>query len=123
MTTIVREEIDPGRTRRVFGLTLGGAGVAALITGVGFGVVARSSWNSAFAEGLCDRETNLCTQAGQDRTDTARDRALVANIVGGAGIALIATGAVLYVTAPKRAEVSVTPNARGGASVWLGGVW
>jgi hypothetical protein len=120
--TIVREDIDPGRNRRMFGLTLGGAGAVAIITSVGFGFAARDSWNSAFDEDLCDRSTLECTPEGQDLARTARTRALVANIVGGAGIAMAAAGAVLYLTAPDRADVAVTPTS-GGASVSLGGRW
>jgi hypothetical protein len=118
--TIVREEIDPGKTRRLFGLTLGGAGAVALITSVGFGFAARDSWTTAFDEGLCDRTTKECNPEGQDLTRTARTRALIANVVGGAGIAMLAAGAVLYFTAPSRADVAVAPTA-GGATVSLGG--
>ncbi len=120
MTTIVREDIDPGRPRRLFGLTLGGAGLAASVTAIGFGFAARDSWNSAFDDGLCDRATRECTPDGQELTRTARTRALVANIVGGAGIAMLASGAILYFTAPKRAEVAMSPTS-GGASVMVGG--
>jgi len=123
VTTIVREELDPGRGRRVFGLTLGGAGIAALVTGVGFGVAARASWTSAFEPGQCDRATRLCTVSGQDRTETARGRALVANVVGGAGLALIAAGSILYLTAPHRLEVGVAPTTGGGAGVSIGGAF
>jgi hypothetical protein len=122
ITTIIREESDPGKTRRLFGLTMGGAGVVALVTGVSFGFAARDSWQTAFDDGLCDRTTLECTPEGQDLTRTARTRALVANIVGGAGLAMIAGGAVLYLTAPSRADVSVTPT-NGGATVSYGGRW
>jgi hypothetical protein len=122
VTTIIREDVDPGRGTRVFGLTLGGAGLAAVITGVGIGFAARASWNSAFSDGLCDRGTYLCTPAGQDLADTARTRALIANIVGGAGVALIAAGTVLYFTAPHHTDLGVTPTP-GGAAVHVGGRW
>jgi hypothetical protein len=122
ITTIIREESDPGKTRRLFGLTMGGAGVVALITGVSFGFAARDSWQTAFDDGLCDRMTLECTPEGQDLTRTARTRALVANIVGGTGVAMIAGGVILYLTAPTRADVSITP-ANGGATVSYGGRW
>ncbi|HUS33288.1 MAG TPA: PEGA domain-containing protein [Kofleriaceae bacterium] len=122
ITTIIREESDPGKTRRLFALTLGGAGAVALVTGVSFGFAARDSWQSAFDDGLCNRTTLECTPEGQDLTRTARTRALVANIVGGAGIAMLAGGAILYLTAPTRADVSVTPT-NGGAAVSFGGHW
>jgi hypothetical protein len=121
-TTIIREERDPGHDRRLFGLTLGGAGIAALATGIGFGFAARSSWHSAFDSGECHHDTNLCSRAGQDLVDSAHTRATVANVVGGLGLALIGGGAALYFTAPHRREVGVAPTA-GGAAVTIGGAW
>lgn len=122
VTTIVREDIDPGKGRRIFALTVGGAGAVALITGVSFGIAARDSWSSAFDEGLCEKATLECTQEGQDLTREARTRALVANVVGGAGIALLAAGTILYLTAPTRADIAVQPT-QGGATVSWGGRW
>jgi hypothetical protein len=118
VTTIIREQSDPGETRRLFGLTLGGAGVAALATGIGFGFAARSSWNSAFSSGDC--HGNLCNLAGQDQVDSAHTRATVANVVGGLGLALIAGGAALYLTAPHRVDIAPTA---GGAAVTFGGAF
>jgi hypothetical protein len=118
----VTREIDPGRNRRVLGLALGGGGIAVVATGLGFGIGARSAWNGAFEDGLCDRETLRCTPEGQIRTDTARDRALVADIVTGIGVATVAAGAILYFTAPRPTTITVHPTAEGGV-VTLGGSW
>ena len=121
--TIHVDDYDPGRNRRIVGIVLGGTGIAALATGLGFGIAARSSWNSAFDDGLCDDQTKLCNKEGQERTTDARRNALVADVVTGFGVAMIATGAVLYFTAPKKKErVNVTPVA-GGATVSIGGAW
>jgi tetratricopeptide (TPR) repeat protein len=106
-----------GRTRRIVGLGAGGAGVAALAAGLGFGWSARSTWNDAFSSGLCDSDALTCSPAGQVQTDRARSRALVSNILVAAGVALAATGVVLYVTAPGRAEkagIAVVPVAGPG---------
>ena len=96
--------------------------IVALITGVSFGFAARESWKTAFDDGLCNRSSLECTPEGQDLTRTARTRALVANIVGGAGIAMLAGGAILYFTAPARMDVAVTPT-QGGGAVTIGGAW
>jgi tetratricopeptide (TPR) repeat protein len=120
--TIIREQEDPGHNRRLIGLTLGAGGVAGVITGVAFGVAARDSWNNAFDDNLCNKATKECTAEGQDLAHTARTRALIANIVGGAGIAMLAGGVILYFTAPSRADVGVTPT-QGGAAVTFGGHW
>lgn len=119
----VQEDLDPGRNRRVLGLGLGGAGIATLATGLGFGLAARGSWQSAFDDGLCDEATLQCTAAGQERTSSARRNATVANVIGGAGAAMMIAGAVVYFTAPQRRTIAVTPNAEGGAAVSVGGVW
>jgi tetratricopeptide (TPR) repeat protein len=103
-----------GRTRRIVGLGAGGAGVAALAAGLGFGWSARSTWNDAFTGGLCDADALTCSPAGQVQTDRARSRALVSNILVAAGVALAATGGALYVTAPGPAEkagIAVVPVA------------
>jgi tetratricopeptide (TPR) repeat protein len=108
---------QPGRTRRIAGLGMGGAGVAALAAGLGFGWSARATWNDAFSSGLCDADALTCTAAGQTQTDRARSRALVSNILVGAGVALAAAGVALYVTAPGRTEragIAIIPMAGPG---------
>jgi hypothetical protein len=122
VTTIIQQQSDPGSSQRIFGLTLGGAGIAALVTGIGFGFAARASYNSAFDDGLCHKDSYQCSAIGQDRIDTAHTRALVANVTGGVGLALIAGGAALYFTAPKQTQVHVAPTV-GGAAVMIGGAW
>jgi hypothetical protein len=105
------------RTRTIVGLGVGGAGVAAVAVGLGFGWSARSTWDDAFSSGLCDRDTLTCSVEGQTQTDKARSRALVSNILVGAGVGLAAAGVVLYVTAPRRAEsggITVVPAAGPG---------
>jgi hypothetical protein len=108
---------QPGRTRRIAGLGAGGAGVAAVAAGLGFGWSARATWNDAFSGGLCDADALTCTAAGQTQTNRARSRALVSNVLVGAGVALAAAGVALYVTAPGRAEgagIAVVPMAGPG---------
>jgi hypothetical protein len=119
----VQEDLDPGRNRRVLGLGLGGAGIATLATGLGFGLAARGSWQSAFDDGLCDEDTRMCTAAGQERTSSARRNATVANVITGAGAAMMIAGAVVYFTAPHRRTIAVAPNGEGGAAMTIGGVW
>jgi hypothetical protein len=114
--------LDPGRNRRIVAIALGGTGIATIATGLGFGLSARSSWQSAFDDGLCDETTRLCTREGQERTSAARRNALVADVVTGVGVGLVVTGVILYVTAPKRGHVSLEP-VPGGVAVSLGGGW
>lgn len=122
-TIRVHEDLDPGRNRRVIGLGVGGAGLATLATGLGFGLAARGAYKSAFDDGLCNEDTLQCNQAGQERTSSARRNATVANVITGGGVAMLVAGAVVYFTAPQRRAVSIAPTAEGGAAMIIGGVW
>jgi tetratricopeptide (TPR) repeat protein len=110
-----------GRRRRTLGLGLGGGGIAFVAGGVGFALAARSAWDDAFESGECVRDMLVCTPAGQERTDAARTRALMADILVGTGIALAVTGAVLYLTAPDGGPVR--ERAAGGRSVAVPMLW
>ncbi len=92
---------DPGKTRRMTGLIVGGAGVVSAAVGLGFGLGARAKWNAAKEDGKCDLDTNVCTPEGQELADAARSRATISTIAVSAGAVLVVTGAVLYFTAPK----------------------
>lgn len=120
---VEQEALDPGRTRRILGLALGGAGIAATVGGVSVGLFASSTYDKAFDDGLCDRATLQCTADGQERTNTARRQALISNLVTVGGVAMVAGGVLLYMTAPSAGRLSITPGAEGGANVTLGGQW
>lgn len=94
------EPSDPGRTRRLVGLGVGAAGVVAVGVGLVLGYEARSHWNDPFDRGLCNPDTNVCNDEGQQLTDTARHQATASNIFVGGGLAVVAAGVVLYLTAP-----------------------
>jgi hypothetical protein len=108
-----RPEGAPAGARRSTGVgtIVGSTGVAAIAVGLGLGWSARSTWNSAFDDGLCNAATMQCTSAGQQRTDSARSRATLSTVVTGAGIAVAAAGAIMYLTAPRRREraLAITP--------------
>lgn len=108
-----RASAADGRKRRVLGLGLGGGGIALLAGSAGFALAARSAWDDAFDSGECARDMLVCTPAGQERADAARTRALVADIFAGAGVALVVTGAVLYLTAPSADDAPARERAAG----------
>lgn len=93
---------SPGRTRRLTGLAVAGGGALTMAVGFGFGLSAKSKWDRAIDNGLCDTSSNLCTPEGQKLSDTANQRATIATIAVSAGVAMAVTGAVLYFTAPRR---------------------
>ena len=101
-----------GSGRRTTGLIMTAVGVAALGAGVGVGFTAKSKWDSAFDDGLCNPDTLVCNAEGQTRTDTARQRALISNIAAGVGGAVAITGVIIWLTAPSKrsaSAVSVQP--------------
>ncbi len=119
---VEQELLDPGRTRRIIGLSLGGVGIATMVAGLGFGAVARATYDTAFDDDLCDRTTLACTPKGQERTDRARTQSLVSNLVTVGGAAMIAGGVLIYLSAPTPGRISITPGVeRGGAGVTVGG--
>jgi len=91
---------DTGGTQKTIGLVLGGAGVVGLGVGTYFGLRAKSKNNASFDH--CDPNNhNSCQQAGINLRNAARSSANIATglLIGGG--AFLATGIVLYLTAPS----------------------
>jgi len=97
--------------RKLAGLGLAGGGAVTLGVAVAFGVAAKLEWNGAHctSDGLCP---DLDAKA---KADSAARTANIATVLGVAGVALAATGVVLYVTGPKKKEARVVVNAGGVA--------
>jgi hypothetical protein len=113
----VKEDPSPaapqgGSTQKTLGWIGVGLGGATLVTGVVFGLVAKSKNDDAHADGHC---TDVdCDARGQTLVSEARDAALVSTILFAAGGALTAAGVVLVVTAPGGAKVAIGPAGFGG---------
>jgi hypothetical protein len=122
----VDTQAPPGRTRRVVGLGVAGAG--ALTMGIA-GIVtlgARSDYRKAL-DAHCQGATDMCNDEGLSITHGALHRANVATVFTLLGLGAVATGAVLYVTAPRAARATehayyLAPavGADGGALVFGG---
>lgn len=95
-------EDEPGwSTLRWTGVVVGTVGVAALGTGIGFGLSAMSK--ASTANDLCDG--NACSsQEGADAADAANTAANVSTIGFLAGGALLATGTALFLLGEDDAE-------------------
>lgn len=94
---------DPGRSRRLIGLGVSGAGVvAAGVAGIAT-LRARSDYDHAL-HGYCNDATDMCDPTGLSRTHSARHRANIATVVTVLGGAAVAGGLVLYFTAPDPAR-------------------
>jgi hypothetical protein len=100
---VVKHATSRGGGRKRLGMILGGGGLAIAVTGGVFGVLARGKWNDA--EAVCGPDHACATQADLDRSRTlAHDASGLGNLstalVAG-GAAVLATGVVLWLTAPS----------------------
>ena len=94
-----------GSAQRTTGLVLGGVGIVGLGLGTFFGLQASSKWSDA--KDACKDFPYDCSSAAKDKQADARSAATVSNIGFIAGGALLAAGAVLYFTAPKKQSVAL----------------
>jgi hypothetical protein len=129
-TPVVEVVTDRGRTRRLVGLGVSGAGVVALgIAGIAT-LRARSDYQHALA-GYCNGAIDMCDATGLTRTHSARHRANIATAVTGLGAAAVAGGLIVFFTAPgaerrERADhaMYLAPVLGGdGTGVVLGGAF
>jgi len=113
--TPVPEGPAPEHSRRkTYAYAALGVGGAAAITGIVFGVIARGKWNDAQA--VCGG-TTCPTQAQVDKAQALADDASSSGNLSTAfvlgGVALVATGVYLWVTAPSESAVHVTASTNG----------
>lgn len=114
-----------GSSRKTIGLVVGGIGLAAFGASVGLSLHAKSKFNES--SGHCDG--SACDKIGADARSSAVSEGNIATIVGGVGLAALATGVVLFLTAPKgEAQPSKTASRMpqlsvGPGSISLGGSW
>lgn len=93
-----------GSTQRTIGVVVAGVGVVGIGIGALFGFRAISK--NSDAKESCDG-ANCSDQKGVDLTDDAKSAATISNIAFGAGLACLAGGIVLYLTAPSGEEKPV----------------
>lgn len=96
-----------GDGQRNLGLVIGGVGVASLVVGGVFGLMASSTNDDALercTEGA--GAVTRCDARGLELTDSARSKALVSTVVVIAGAVLSVTGGVLFFTAPRKASTT-----------------
>jgi hypothetical protein len=119
-----------GNTQRAIGYVVGGLGVMGLATG-GFLSYRAYDLNRKSLEQCRADDPNACTAEGKDRRDDAKFSATGATVAIAAGAALLASGIVLIVRAPRAEQKSslvhdvrllASPSLTGG-SVRLLGKW
>jgi hypothetical protein len=120
------EEVDRGATQRLVGFVVGGVGIASLVTGGVFGLVAMNLRSSARDLGCDD---NACSNASaKDKNDSALTAANISTLLFAGGAIVTAAGAIIVLTAPGRGPAAA-PAARAatrqgpsapGRGPWLG---
>ena len=114
------EAAGAGSGQRVLGLVVGGVGVAGLAVGSIFGLVASSAWSRSQSECVSPTNCSNHSQAISDHDD-ATSAGTLSTIAFLAGGALVATGAVLFFTAPSKherssgAHLEIAPLVAGGS--------
>jgi len=88
-------------TQRTAALVLGGAGIVGIAIGSAFGLSAKSKLDQSNA-GHCHAD-NFCDASGVQLRSDAQSAALGSTIAFTVGLAALAGGAVLWLTAPKAA--------------------
>jgi hypothetical protein len=91
---------DPGRTRKIIGISTGAAGLIMMSAAGIITLGARGKYNDAL-EAHCMGSTSGCDAEGLEKTHDARSTANAMTVVTIIGAAAVAGGVVLYLTAPK----------------------
>jgi hypothetical protein len=127
-TPSAAEAPHDGKTQRLLGLVLGGAGAVGLVVGGIFGVLTKTSYDHALGSecgpsaGFANARS--CTSAGVDDVHSAQSDATISTVGFLGGLALLGGGAYLYFTAPKAQAVGLAPVVGpGNAGLSLHGRW
>ncbi|HEY6555877.1 MAG TPA: tetratricopeptide repeat protein [Polyangiaceae bacterium] len=97
--TATGDRARAGNTQRTAGWIVGGAGVVGL--GIGAFLGLRASSKNDESLDFCPNDDNRCTAEGVALRDDAKSYATMSTVGFAAGGALLATGLVLVLTAPK----------------------
>lgn len=92
---------NEGSPWRTTAIVVGAVGVAGMLTGLGFGISAKSAYDSSKSN--CDQ--NFCNPQGYDQQQRALDHATVSTIAFGVGAVATAAGVVIWFASPE-------PNSR-----------
>ncbi|MGA7123029.1 MAG: hypothetical protein WBY94_23200 [Polyangiaceae bacterium] len=118
------EGLAPGQTQRAVGLSLGGAGVAAVLAGVITAAMAKSAYDKVTAE--CGGTISACRQSESSQYNSAMRLAAASTISLLTGAAAVGAGVVVFFTAAQSAPgagttVGLGPTAGGAGLSVTGG--
>ena len=112
------EQPRTGGAQREIGLGIAGVGVASLIAGGVFGMLAKAKNDEALEPQNCPTSTQ-CTAAGISLTESAKSRAVVSTILIAFGGAAVLGGGILFFTAPRQksglASLRIAPSWSSGS--------
>ena len=115
---------DSGDSRRILAYVLGGAGIVGVGLGTFFGLKAKSTYDDS--KQYCPRGASSCTADGVSGGSDASTQAAVSTVAFIAGGALLASGIIVFITAPKNGTTGMTVQptvGMAGAGVRLGASW
>ena len=110
-------ELRVASSRRAIGkiaVATGGGLVAIAAVAI---AIAKHDYDKPFAAGHCMRDALTCDASGQRDVDAARHLGTVGSVVGIVGLAAMAGGAVLWLTAPRDEGTAIVPTGSGVAIV------
>jgi hypothetical protein len=109
----VAEQPD-GKSQRMLGYAVGGAGVVAIGVGAyfGFSAIGKAKESEEHCSG------SLCSPRGLEISDDANRAATIANVAIGLGLVAVGAGTYLVLTAPSAAQIG-----KGGGSILVSGTW
>lgn len=96
---------EPGKGRLLAVWVVGGAGIAAIGGSLVLGILAKSAYDDA-NDTYCGGRLMCPTQDGIDAVNDAKDRAVVATVVFGVGVAAVTTAVILHLTTPKATRLA-----------------
>ena len=103
--------------RRMIGkISVGAGGGLVAIAAIAI-AVAKHDYDQPFAAGHCMRPALTCDASGQHDVDAARHLGTAGAVIGVVGLAAIAGGAVLWLTAPHDEGTAIVPTGTGVAIV------
>jgi TolB-like protein len=111
-----------GSSRKTWGWTVGGVGAAALVGGVVSGLSAKSAYDAEKAAAAAGDIPTF-----ESKRDTAKSRALMADVLYGVGAVGVGVGAWLIFTGPSASEsppsvsLGLAPTSSGALVVLAGG--
>lgn len=117
---------EPGTVRRrsrvYLAYGVGGAGVVSLATGIIVGLAAKGNYDAQFDNGNCQdvEPSPVCSAQGLAAQNSARNLATFGTVLGVGGLALIAGGTILFLTAPRDLVITPTVTAQSAGLAVVG---